>query len=272
MNICFAPLFRVFLSALLMMSLMSTASANAPVPSQGSLLGAAAPVQPKAMLSANTGLSGSVISANAKTVRLRKDTILRVRLLQDLNTSSLRNGEGFNAYLDENLYGTASRIVLPKGSVLRGRVLDVQPSRFFSKGASFRLDFDHVTLPSGDILPVALKVGSVNQLSQTVRADGSIYEDPGYSQKFITILDKSAYVVSDLTRKGYQAGREKGGQVLGAVTGTFSAIGGGVAGMGYLVGQSAYYAVAKGDSASLDKTDALYVQLLVDTDVPVSTP
>jgi hypothetical protein len=270
----------VTLSVLLALALTSpyVAFAMVPLPSgenpyaAGLPAGGAAPVY--TAVSANPtkakNLAGSVISSRLKTVRVRKDTVLRVRLLQDINTASVREGEAFNASLDEPLYASEGRILLPKGSVFRGRVVQVTPNKFFGKGASFRLDFDHVTLPNGEVQPIALQVGTVNQVADVVKPDGVIYQDPGYGQKFANTLDKSGTLISDITRKGYEAGVQSGGKGLGIVTGFFSAIGGGFAGAGYLVGKSVYYAVAKGDGATLSSNDALYVQLLADTDIALN--
>jgi hypothetical protein len=215
-------------------------------------------------------LAGSVISTRVKTVRVRKDTVLRMRLLQDLNTANVREGEGFTASLDEALFASEGRIILPKGSVFRGRVVQVVPSQFFGKGASLRLDFDHVTLPNGEAQPIALQVFTVNQRVEVVKSGGIIYQDPGYAQKWVQTLDKSGTLISDITRKGYEAGVQSGGKGLGIVTGPFSAIGGSLAGAGYLVGKSVYYAVAKGDGVLLTANDALYVQLLADTDIALN--
>jgi hypothetical protein len=257
------------LSILLTLAVMTpytAALAMTPLPSGGT------PVftQVAAVPTKSTNLAGSVISSRLKTVRVRKDTVLRVRLLEDINTASVREGEAFNASLDEALYASEGRILLPKGSVFRGRVVQVTPNKFFGKGASFRLDFDHVTLPNGEVQPIALQVGTVNQMPDVVKPDGVIYQDPGYGQKFANALDKSGYIISDITRKGYEAGAESGGKGLGIVTGFFSAIGGGFAGAGYLVGKSVYHAVAKGDKAEITPDDALYVELLADTDIALN--
>ncbi len=263
-------------SALLILSVLLPSFALAGESSlyaiEGRPAGGAAPVAPLEWIAStpkSSGLAGSVVTLNAKSVRVKKDTILRLRLLNELHSNYVREGESFTAYLDEPLYGSAGRVLLPKGTLLRGRIQGLVASKFFGKGASFRLDFDHATLPNGEVLPVALKLGSINQLTMPVKSDGTVYEDPGYAEKFASSLDKTGYLISDVTRKGYEAGVESGGKALGALTGTFSAIGGAFAGAGYLVGKSVYHAVAKGEPVILEKNDALYVQLLVDTDIPV---
>jgi hypothetical protein len=216
-----------------------------------------------------SGLANKVVSAGTGTAQLRRDTILRIRLLNGVNSSTVREGESFNAFLDEAVIGQGGTVLMPRGAILRGRIGRVMPSRFFGKGGSFQLNFDHITLPTGDMLPINLQLASVNQDSAMIHGTGSIYQDPGYANKFNDSLDKSGYLLTDITRKGYEAGKESGGRALGVVTGTFSAIGGALAAGGYLMGKSVYHAVAKGDAAQLNKDDALYVRLLQDAVIPL---
>jgi hypothetical protein len=215
------------------------------------------------------GLANRVYTVNAGNVVLERGKVLRLRVLNSVSSSYVREGEAFAAYVDETIYGAQGQTVIPQGSLLRGRIQDVEKSRFFGKGGSFRMAFDNVTLPNGEIQPIDLKLASVNQQDALVKNDGRVYEDPGFGQKFSQTLDKSGYILSDMTRNGYEAGVDTGGKALGAVTGAFSAIGGAVAAAGYTVGKSVYHAVAKGEPADLTKDDALYTQLTQDAQVPV---
>jgi len=76
------------LSILLTLAVMTpytAALAMTPLPSGGT------PVftQVAAVPTKSTNLAGSVISSRLKTVRVRKDTVLRVRLLEDINVWTL---------------------------------------------------------------------------------------------------------------------------------------------------------------------------------------
>jgi hypothetical protein len=220
-------------------------------------------------MAASTNLANRIYSANTGTIRLERGKIFRLRVLDEVNSTYAKEGEAFSAYVDEPIFSAQGQTVIPRGSLLRGRVMNVQRSRFFGKGGSFVLSFDNITLPSGDILPVDLQLSSLNQHDELVKNDGRVYEDPGFANKFTQTLDKSGYILSDITRKGYEAGKDTGGKVLGAVTGTVSAVGGAFAAAGYTVGKSVYHAVAKGAPADVTKEDALYTLLIQDADVPI---
>jgi len=262
------------------LALPAFAVAGVPIPSGGVVGGAAntpAPINVdvqavdagQRIMINEQGLASKVIVSNLQTVKVPENTILRLRVMNEIDSRNVRVGEGFNAFVDEPLFGPGGQVLLPRGTVLRGRIDNVQRSKFFGRGGQFSLDFDHVTLPTGEIMPIDLKLGSVNQLSSTVREGNALYEDPGYGTKFSRSADKSGYLLTDVTRRGYEAGVDAGGKGLGAVTGTFSAIGGAIAAGGYLVGKSVYHAVAPGDPATLNADDAIYMELLKDTQIPV---
>jgi hypothetical protein len=273
----------LLMPAILQPILLPSAWAEAPLPTDsGYAFGGAAQLEPynansgggMVLSSSSTttpqgGLANRVYTVNAGTVVLQRGKVLRLRVLNGVSSTYAREGEAFAAYVDETIFGPQGQTVIPQGSLLRGRLQDVSKSRFFGKGGSFRMAFDNVTLPNGEILPIDLQLASVNQQDDLVKNDGRVYEDPGYADKFSRTLDKSGYILSDITRSGYEAGVDTGGKALGAVTGTFSAIGGAVAAAGYTVGKSVYHAVAKGEPADLSKDDALYTQLMQDAQIPV---
>lgn len=257
------------------------ALAQAPLPTDsGQAYGGAAQLEPYMANAMGTGMASStpagsgglanrVYTANAGNIVLERGKVLRLRVLNSVSSNYVREGEAFAAYVDETIFGPQGQTVIPQGSLLRGRIQDVSKSQFFGKGGSFRMAFDNVTLPNGEIQPIDLKLASVNQQDALVKNDGRVYEDPGFAQKFSQTLDKSGYILSDITRNGYEAGVDTGGKALGAVTGAFSAVGGAVAATGYTVGKSLYHAVAKGEPADLTKDDALYTQLIQDAQIPV---
>jgi hypothetical protein len=187
-----------FLSLGLVLSVIAPlgALANVPVPS-GGVVGAAANTVPVSAPRVNTvdagqrimvnesGLASRVIVSGLNTVNVPENTVIRLRVMNQIDSRTVREGEGFNAFVDEPLFGPGGQILLPRGTVLRGRVSDVQRSKLFGRGGQFSLTFDHVTLPTGEILPIDLKLGSVNQFSSTVRAGNALYEDPGTGPNFL---------------------------------------------------------------------------------------
>ena len=115
--------------------------------------------------------------ANAKTARIPAGTRLSLELLQTVDTMACVEGDSFNMMLlgDQKV---DNKVILPAGSVIRGCVQKVKPSKRLSRGAVLYLDFDHVVTPTGRQLPISLSVYNL----KTVTYDGGIYKTLGYGQ------------------------------------------------------------------------------------------
>ena len=96
-----------------------------------------------------TGMAlAAPFEADARTKRIPAGTTLSLQLLSSIDTRKNSAGDYFNAVLlTEQVSG--SNVILPSGSVVRGSVSDIKPSKYFSRGATLYLDFDHVVTPTG---------------------------------------------------------------------------------------------------------------------------
>ncbi|MFM7389040.1 MAG: hypothetical protein ACKO34_00240 [Vampirovibrionales bacterium] len=211
------------------------------------------------------GSVGSI--SQARTQRLPKGTLLKVSLTQTLDARQARIGDSFNAQLVDDVLGNDGSLILPRGTLFRGRLTNVTRSQWFAKGASIRLDFDQVTLPIGREQPIALVLQGVAGVTNTY---GELYQDVGYNAKLTETADRAASLISDTTRAGYEAGKELGGPVLGAVFAPFSILGGGLGAAGLLGAKAVQYAVAPGQNVVVTPNTLLLAQLAVDTLLPVA--
>ena len=193
--------------------------------------------------------------ANAKTARIPAGTRLSLELLQTVDTFACQEGDSFNLMLlnDQKI---DDKVVLPAGSVIRGCVQKVKLSRRLSRGAVLYLDFDHVVTPTG-----------VYNL-KTVTYDGGIYKTLGYGQALQDNWTKTCDIVKVSTNFGRKAQNVLPG--LQYLTTPLCAIGGGIGGFGYLVGDSVIDIFRKGDEVTLIKGSTLEVILAQPIDVPIS--
>ena len=201
--------------------------------------------------------------ANAKTARIPAGTRLQLELLQTVDTMANQTGDSFNLMLlnDQKVNGI---VVLPSGSVIRGCVQQIKPSKRLSRGAVLYLDFDHVVTPTGRQLPISLSMYNLT----TVTYDGGIYRTLGYGQALKDNWTKTC----DITKVCANFGRRAGNVLPGSqyVTTPICAIGGAIGGFGYLVGDSVIDLFSKGDDVTLPKGSTLEVILAQPIDVPVS--
>ena len=200
---------------------------------------------------------------NAKTARISSGTRLQLQLLQSVSTAACHEGDSFNLMLlnDQKADGN---VILPAGSVIRGCVRQIKPSKRLSRGAVLYLDFDHVVTPSGRQLPVSLSVFGL----RTITYDGGIYKTLGYGQA----LKDNKTKMCDITKVSVNYGMRAKNTLAGLqfVTVPICAAGGAVGGVCYFIYDSAADLFKKGAEVILPKDSTLEVIMTQPLDVPVS--
>ena len=114
-------------------------SANTPAPSTSATLETRPAYNPDA------DIVGYVPSPNNE---LAEGTNIRVRLLDTLSTKETNAGTAFKAQVATDVYKNG-RVIIPAGSELRGRVVNVTQGHHFGPAATLRLRPDVVILPDG---------------------------------------------------------------------------------------------------------------------------
>lgn len=79
---------------------------------------------------------------------LASGTNIRVRLSQNLSTNDTHAGEAFHATIDRDVYKDG-HIIIPVGSEMRGRVVQVSQGHHVGPHATIRLRPDMILLPDG---------------------------------------------------------------------------------------------------------------------------
>ncbi len=202
------------------------------------------------------------IKADAQTKRIPMGTKLNLEAASTVTTELLRKGDMFSAYLTQDVY-VDDVVVLPKGTIVRGNTADVVRKKRLSKSAILYLNFDHIVAPNGKQLPIRAGISSHMKLTN----DGGI-GGGGYKEAFLENADKSGEIIAKSVDWGVNSGEElfKGGKFL--VT-PFAALGGTVAGAGYLIGDSIADLFRKGQTIVITKGQRFTIMLLEPLDVPI---
>ena len=201
-------------------------------------------------------------NANAKTKRIPAGTQFTLELLNQV-TSTTTEGTEFSAILVTD-QKEDDDVILPSGSLVRGTVKKIVPSKRLSKGAIVYLDFDHVVTPNGRQLPLSLSV--IGRSDMTV--DGGITTTKGYGDAVKQKKKKKKSIAKKATQWGIDSGDfwNGYGKILTVPTG---AVGGGVGGGAYFVGDSVADLVRKGEEVNIEKGSKIEVILVDPIDVPV---
>lgn len=213
------------------------------------------------LLFVNTAF-GAPFNANAKTKRIPAGTKFSLQLMTPLSTINNPAGTEFTAIMmsDET---ADNDVILPMGSLVRGTIRRVEPSKRMSKGAVLYLDFDHVVTPNGRQLPLTFSVTGRTDITY----DGGISGGKGYKEALIN----NWHVTKDIVLNSTEWGGDVFDDVIVAdqlMTG-IGAIGGAIGGGAYYVYDFFADMIRKGDDVNLRKGEVLNVILVDPVDVPV---
>lgn len=213
-------------------------------------------------------LAGSAFAgpfnANVKTKRIPAGTKLSLQLLTPLTTISGVSGSEFSAILITDQI-TDSDVILPSGSLVRGSINKIVPSKRMSKGAILYMDFDHVVTPNGRQLPLTLSVVGRSDMTY----DGGITTTRGYGDAFKQTLKKSGDITKNSVNWGNETFEDPAGGYFRLITVPVCAIGGALGSTGFFMYDSVADTIRKGKDVTLKAGDVLNVILVDPVDVPV---
>lgn len=203
-------------------------------------------------------------NANAKTKRIPAGTPFSLELLNQV-TSTTDEGTVFSAILTTDQKDEDEDVILPSGSLVRGTVKKIIPAKRLSRGAVIYLDFDHVVTPNGRQLPLSFSV--IGRTDMTV--DGGITTTRGYGDAIKKNWNKTVDITKSATKWGVDSGNNIANGFGKILTVPVGAIGGGLGGGAYFIGDSVADLIRKGEEVNIDKGTKLQVILVDPIDVPV---
>lgn len=203
------------------------------------------------------------INANIKTKKVPAGTVIKLRLLDSVNSSTMELGDGFDLTVVENVK-VGDSVVIPQGTLVRGSIEDIQRPAILYKGGSIRLYFDHIVSPIGK--QVSFSAGICN--NPLVTYDGSLSSKTNYQTALSNTASKAKNIIVKPTSWAWEKGDDmlNGGPkyVLAPVT-AFVCIP--VAGI-YFVGDAVADVFKKGKDVNLNQGETLQVQLIKPVDMP----
>ncbi len=140
--------------------------------------------------SANAESASSSTSDLSALETLPVGTACKILLLGDVSASKSNPGDLVQARLLEPVF-LNSRVVLPAGTLFEGRVVKKTPPRWGSRAGSLSLTFTGLTLPGGNLIPIAASLAGaeLDRRSHTkMDAEGQLRgERPGKAWMAINI-------------------------------------------------------------------------------------
>jgi len=217
--------------------------------------GAQAPDSPVTAPSAT-----SALKLETGSQKVPVGTMLTIAFNTPMDSKITNIGDPFTARLTNDFSVTGRsgerRLILPAGTMVRGRVDQVKRPNFFSHGGAIFLAFDHVVLPSGELLPLTLNLSTENAL---VNQKGALYSDPGIGRKRERGAEDGSKTFHGITEQGFEAGKQIAGGLGSIVTVPAAVIGGALAGTAVTTGKAAVAIVGKGESMVIKPGDTVTI-------------
>lgn len=190
--------------------------------------------------------SGTALRADAASTTLPIQTRLRLILETAVDAKNSQPGDIFEAHVKDDLFvGTV--LLLPKSSLVRGRVAEVTKPRLLSRAAKIGLKLEQIVTPSGEVIPLdaalEFQKGVTNKTGQL---------DPGTS--FGTRVENNLKSVTGMNSTGTARGA-----LIAANVATL-----GAPAIATAIGGSAIAIFRTGDNVSLTPGQEIEVQLTND--------
>ena len=112
-------------------------------------------------------------AASGPSNQLPAGAQIRIRIAEALSTDDTQAGAPFNGRVMVNVMQNGS-VIIPAGSTMRGRVVEVSQGHHFGPGASLRLRPDVVVLPDGTAYHLYAQVAYSNADGTQVGSEGAV--------------------------------------------------------------------------------------------------
>lgn len=202
----------------------------------------------------NSGIrsSGTALKADLASTTIPVETRMKLVLETAVDARTSQPGDIFEAHVKDDLY-LGMTLLLPRGSLVRGRVSQVTKPRLLSRAGKIGLKLEQMVTPQGDVIPLdadlEFKKGMTNKKGQL---------DPGTN--FGTRVESSVRSV---------AGVNKDGQTNGAlIAANIATLGAPV--VATALGSSAIALFSQGDNVSLAPGQELEVLLTNDLGLQIN--
>ena len=203
--------------------------------------------------------------ANIQTKRLAKGSTLRLQMMDPTSTIDSAQGDMFQAMLIEDKIDE-DVMILPKGTIFRGTVDNVVPSKRVSRGAVLYLSIDHVVTPTGRQVPIQTGLMSNGIVLTT---DGGIKAGGNYGYALQQNWETATDIMEDCLEWGVDVSDKALGGWLKYITIPVGAAAGVVGATGYYIGDAVVDLFKKGGEVTFHQGSVIDFILTDSVDIPV---
>ena len=203
------------------------------------------------------------LKADVSSERIPAGTVIAVKTVDCTDSSKAAPYDRFDVMTIADIIA-GEKMILPKGTIIRGSVKFVQPKRMLSKDAAVYVKFDHLVSPTGDQIPVALAIHSTEIMTE----DGGL----GYSGNYKTAskqnVDNAGKIIKNMTKWGITTGEQAWNGWPKYVLTPFSSILSVPTSGLYLIGDEVVDLFKKGNDITINQGETVNLMFLQGVDVP----
>lgn len=212
-----------------------------------------------------TGNLSNLMQADIKSERIPAGTTFRLRMENPVNSYNTTLGDYFRATLVEDIR-IGTKVIMPAGTMIRGRVSEVKKNSYLSRGGKLNLTFDHIVTVMGKQIPLNVKITNAKYLDN----NGILSAGGGYLNAIGKNIEQGNTFLINATAYGFEKGKsflDGYPVILTAPLGFGVGVAGGA---GIFVAKSTVALFKKGDNVKINPNDEIDVILRDSLDVPLN--
>lgn len=217
------------------------------------------------LLTAISGLSvcAAPLKADISSEHIPAGTVIAVKTVDFVDSSKTQVYDRLDVVTVADIVA-GEKMILPKGSVIRGSVCAIKPKKMVSRDAAVYVKFDHLVSPTGDQIPVSLAIHSTGILTK----DGGLGYDGNYKTASIQNVDNAGKIIKNMTKWGITTGEKAwNGWPKYVITPFSSLLSVPTAGL-YLIGDEVVDLFKKGNDIKLNQGEVINLMFTEGVDVP----
>lgn len=204
------------------------------------------------------------MEAQVQSHRIPDGTVLKLRTYNAVSTDKSYVDDQFDAMLIEDKI-IGKEIVLPQGTLFRGRVTDIVPNKMLSKSAVLFLNFDNVVTPTGKQLPTSCGICGISMNSQ-----GGITDNGNYGTAIKKNFETAVKITKNATNWGLNVGEDLWGGAPKYVLTPISAVAGITCSSVYFLTDAIVDIFKKGSEIYMNQDTELTIMLTKPLDIPIN--
>ena len=199
------------------------------------------------------------VKADIRSIRIPAGTTMKMEILEPVSSHAGSIGDEFSAMLKQDI-AINGQIALPAGTIIRGTINKLTPSKRLSRSAVLYFSFDHVVTPTGKQIPV--NAGLYNYKELTI--DGGVYDGGNYGYA----IQQNWQKTKDIFNKTIEWGKGTGDNMQYLCV-PLGAAGGVIGGAAYYVGMAVADLFMKGNEVDWLQGKEFEIMLTQPLDIPM---